>query len=257
MNNETNTKIKTSELAGIAIVDSKVSVADLQRQLADTEKEFDRFRGKNAEKWEGEEWHEVSKKAGAIRVQLFDLTGDYYGKSRIKQIKPSDEALNADYDSPWDVPKEVMSWVRRNSSLLTSDATDAVRWSRIVDTLKEDRYPSGDITLYRSVDGDDIRPGDWVTTDRSYAEDHLSKYLNGNGQILEETVDGRDVLVSPTGNNEEAIYAPREYSGPVKTNHASKSVNDSAKAFIGEEGMLALKEAAGFGPEIEQEREAE
>jgi len=29
-------------------------------------------------------------------------------------------------------------------------------------------------------------------------------------------VNGRDVLISPTGNNEEAIYAPLKYSIDVK-----------------------------------------
>jgi hypothetical protein len=37
-------------------------------------------------------------------------------------------------------------------------------------------------------------------------------YFNGNGKIVSMDVDGRDVLVSPTGNYEEAIYAPLQYS---------------------------------------------
>jgi hypothetical protein len=32
------------------------------------------------------------------------------------------------------------------------------------------------------------------------------------------------VLVSPTGNHEEAIYAPREFSGAYKPNEAQGSV---------------------------------
>lgn len=135
-----------------------------------------------------------------------------------KSKKPDDALLSAEYLSPEDVPVEVRRWVRDHCSLLTSDATDAVRWSRIVDTLADDRYPEGDITMFRAatLDCDDIRPGDWVTTDREYAEMHLRRYLDGKGHILEERVDGRDVLFSPSGNPEEAIYAPRELSAPIQ-----------------------------------------
>lgn len=130
--------------------------------------------------------------------------------------KPSDEALTARYDSPDEVPADVRTWVRRNAAIIVSDATDAVRWSRIEDTLSDDRYDEGPITIYRAAEaGADIRPGDWVTTDRSYGEMHLRRHLKGKGQIIEQEVDGRDVLVSPTGNSEEAIYAPRNLSGPV------------------------------------------
>ncbi len=191
-------------------------VTNLQKQLAETEKEFDKFKGKNKGtefEWEGPGWQLVDTKCAEIRSQLFDLTGDYYGRPKIKPAKPASELLEADYDAPWDVPKEVLAWLRKNASLLTSDATDAVRWSRIIDTVNDERYPSGELTIYRAVEqGDDIRPGDWVTTERIYAEEHLSRYLGGKGRILEEAVEGADVLVSPTGNADEAIYAPAHYS---------------------------------------------
>jgi len=41
-------------------------------------------------------------------------------------------------------------------------------------------------------------------------------YFDGKGRIISMDVDGRDVLVSPTGNYEEAIYAPLKYSIDVK-----------------------------------------
>ncbi len=151
----------------------------------------------------------LKERLNALRAEFASLTSN-------KPARPSDKALQAQYDTPDQVPINVRNWVRDNASLLTSDATDATRWNRIADTLDDDRYPSGDLTIYRAVaDGDEIRAGDWVSTDRKYAEMHLSKYLNGKGEILEETVNGRDVLVSPTGNNEEAIYAPRSLSGPI------------------------------------------
>lgn len=199
-------------------------VAALQQALAQVEAKFEPLRKQR--KWRGDEWDALAREAAEIRRQLFALTGDAYGEPKIKKIGPSDDLLDAEYASPDEVPPGVMSWVRQHASLLTSDATDAVRWSRIVDTLNDDRYPEGDLVIYRAVDGREIRPGDWVTTIREYAEEHLERYLGGNGQVVEEIVNGRDVLVSPTGNDEEAIYAPREFSGPYRTAADREDVNE-------------------------------
>lgn len=193
---------------------STTDVKELQEQLRAVEGKYELLRVKGVR--DGPEWMAISKEAAPIHVRLFELTGDHYGRPKVRLSKPSDEALEAQYLSPDDVPSDVRRWVQKNSNLLTSDATDAVRWGRITDTLDDDRYESDDLTVYRAVaNGDEIRPGDWVTTDRKYASDHLARWLDGKGCILEETVDGRDVLMSPTGNYEEAIYAPRALSGPV------------------------------------------
>jgi hypothetical protein len=213
--NEAMTNNDVGNQGGRSADDSTPGVVKrLQDQLAKIEAAYEPLRKRKAF---GAEWSDVEARASAVMGQLSALTGDPYGKKTVKLQTPSDDALNAEYSSPKDVPQDVRAWVQKNSSILTSDATDAVRWGRIADTLKDDRYPSGDLTIYRAVaDGDEIRAGDWVTTERRYAEMHLSKYLSGKGQILEETVNGRDVLVSPTGDNEEAIYAPRSLSGPVE-----------------------------------------
>jgi hypothetical protein len=190
-------------------------VASLQnrlRHIETTELETLRARGIR----QGPESEAIERRAVEIRKQLFELTGDWYGRPKQpKEPRPSGDELDAAYESPDCVPAHVLRWVRRHCSLLNSDATDAVRWSRIIDTRDDERYPEGEIVVYRAVaDGDDIRPGDWVTLEREYAEEHLRRWLNNRGRILTECVDGRDVLVSPTGNPEEAIYAPRELSGP-------------------------------------------
>ncbi|MEM8515094.1 hypothetical protein RCH14_004454 [Massilia sp. MP_M2] len=197
---------------------STPTVEDLQKQLAEIEQRFKPLIEQGAQG--SEQWEQTRKDAAAVRVQLFDLTGDYYGKPKVKAQRPDDALLEASYASPDDVPEAVMKWVRSKSSTLFADASDAVRWARIVGTLGHDRFARGDVTLYRAIEAgaemiDEIRPGDWVTADRAYAEEHLQRSLSGKGQILEMTVDGRDVLVSPTGNDEEAIYAPRELSGSI------------------------------------------
>jgi hypothetical protein len=135
--------------------------------------------------------------------------------------QPSDEIMNAEYNHPSEIPPDVYQAATKKN-VITSDANDAVRWARILGTNKDPRYPSGRTTVYRAVDGDGIREGDWVTTERQYAEDHNKRYLGGKGKIEEMDVDGRDLLQSPTGNSEEAIYAPMELSGPYSAYRKTK-----------------------------------
>lgn len=190
----------------------------LQKQL----KDLDNWFGSHSYGKAGYEfWDKKVGAADEIRRKLHQLTGDPYGETKEdkekKLIKPS--GLNSRYDSPIDVPKNVYRWIMKNTSLLTTDATDAVRWSRIINTKDDARYPRGEITIYRAIDDygyDDIREGDWVTTDEKYAIRHNNMYFDGRGKIISMDVDGKDVLVSPTGNHEEAIYAPLKYSIDVK-----------------------------------------
>lgn len=196
---------------------AKMDVLALQARLADLEAQYEPMRKPGNRNYPL--WDAISAAAAQCRQRLFELTGDSYGRPKTKPTRPSDEELGAVYDAPNAIPATLMSWARENLGIITSDGTDLVRWSRIVDTLDDERLDEGEITIYRAVDGDDIREGDWVTTDRRYAEMHLARHLKGRGQVVEMTVDGRDVLVSPTGNAEELIYAPREFSGP----HLDKS----------------------------------
>lgn len=196
-------------------------IKSLQKQLSDLEQSFEPLR--KARLYNTPEWYAKSEQAGLIRKQLWDLTGDSYGlPKKVKQKPPSDDLLLARYDSPDDVPAEVMAWLSRQS-IITGDATDAVRWSRIVNTSNDSRHHGESLTLYRAIGRgnedeemiQEIRPGDWVTTSLEYAQEHLRRYLGGDGSILEMDADGCDVLTSPTGNHEEAIYAPMDLSGPA------------------------------------------
>jgi len=195
-----------------------INVKELQKQLW----KLDNWFGNNGYGTVGyKDWDIKVEEANSIRRKLHQLTGDPYGETKAdkekKNIKPI--GLNNRYDKPTDVSKNMYRWILNNTSLLTTDATDAVRWSRIINTRNDNRYPRGEITIYRAVDNhdfDEIREGDWVTTDEKYAIQHNNMYFNGNGKVISMDVDGRDVLVSPTGNYEEAIYAPLEYSIDVK-----------------------------------------
>jgi hypothetical protein len=192
-----------------------LEVPALQARLTALEHQYEPMRRPG--KRDDAVWEAISAAAAQCRSRLFAMTGDSYGKPKVKVPRPSDDELYATYDTPDLVPKALMHWARRNLSLLTSDATDLVRWSRIVDTLEDERMDKGSVTLYRAVDGDGIRPGDWVTTSEAYAQMHLQRHLKGKGLVLQLEVDGSDVLLSPTGNFEELIYAPRDLSGPHQT----------------------------------------
>lgn len=223
---------------------SSPEVKRLQKLLADKEKWFQyNGYGKPGHQY----WEEKENEVKQIRQKLFDLTGDAYGISQAdkdkKKIKP--DGVDAVYNHPSEIPIDVYNWVSSNMSLLTSDATDAVRWGRIINTQDDSRYPRGEIMLYRAVDDasyDEIRPGDWVTADEKYAIQHNNKYFDGKGEIISMYADGRDVLVSPTGNYEEAIYAPMELSGPLK-----KKIRESYVLNEGEiwrqGGMVLIKGA--------------
>jgi hypothetical protein len=206
------------------------SVKELQEKLVQIEGRYEPLRKSGVR--EGQEWDQIGKEAAAVRRTLYELTGDAYGRPKVKRVKPDDSLLEATYETPEDVPPEVLAWVR-SQSLLHSDATDAVRWARIIDTQSDARYPQDEVlTLYRAVERnvavDEIRPGDWVTTERGYAEEHLRRWFGGKGTILEMEAVGRDVLVSPTGNDEEAIYAPYALSGPVNRKSAAAPVEQNA-----------------------------
>jgi hypothetical protein len=141
---------------------------------------------------------------------------DVYGTKKPQSINV---LLNKEYDHPAKIPIEVYEYIQKNGNLITNDASDAVRWCRILNTEDDERYEEDEITIYRAVDNrnyDEIRPGDWVTLEEQYAINHNEKYFNGRGKVISENVNGKDVLVSPTGDPEEAIYAPLKYSKPYE-----------------------------------------
>lgn len=201
----------------IKLYESTNKVKLLQKNLWGLENWFQNNSPTSVKNFNQKDWEAKGDEAVKIRQELFKLTGDYYGETKEDKAKQNIKPKGVDdrYDSPEDVPLNVYRWISKNTSILTSDASDAIRWSRIINTKNDWRYPSGTITVYRAVDNtsyNDIREGDWVTTDRKYAIDHNNRYFNGKGKVIEMEVDGKDVLVSPTGNAEEAIYAPLEYS---------------------------------------------
>lgn len=204
----------------------------------------------------GERVEALREWAKDLRVMLHALTGDWYGKPQAGKYRPSSEVVDAVYDSPDAIPLELLNWARKNSAV-TSDATDLMRWARIVDSGRHERFESGPMTVFRAIGRGDhfeevIRPGDWVTPDRAYAEDHLQRWLGGDGQVLEMNVDGRDVLVSPTGNAEEAIYAPFDLSGPHPGAMAEGSVMPKAEVLMNDPVKLAAHIKAGdtFGERL-------
>lgn len=204
-------------------LNGELDIIRTAQQMLSKEDDKNRKKGNNVDlsakrKELTNKWEQIGEKMAEVRKELYktynmDEHGNPVGQKR-KIDKPSDDELYAEYNSPDEVPRNVMNYLIRHNQILTSDATDAVRWARIYNTEDDERYPSGQIEIYRATDSnyDEIRPGDWVTTSPEYANMHLTKYLK-HGHVISDVVDGKDVLVSPTGNAEEAIYAPLMYSG--------------------------------------------
>ncbi|MCI8460197.1 MAG: ParB N-terminal domain-containing protein, partial [Bacilli bacterium] len=62
--------------------------------------------------------------------------------------------------------------------------------------------PEGYLKIYRATPDNKINPGDWVTPSKKYAQEHLERSLNGNGNIVEITVKAKDVLFAGDDINE-------------------------------------------------------
>jgi hypothetical protein len=236
-----------------AVGSSSNEIKSLQKQLKDIEDSYEPLR--RAGKFDTEEWESIGKRATEVRTKLKKLSGSLYGEKTIRNglatVPP--KKFNDSYETPYDVPKNVMDYAL-SQNIITSDANDAIRLSRIYDTQNEARLSGSNVKLYRAVEHGKggIRPGDWVTTDRNYAIDHNNRYFDGKGSIEEVVVDGKDILESPTGNAEEAIYAPFELSGKnsKKKPQAISSTRNSdkfSKAINDIRGSSALKTMAASG----------
>lgn len=70
--------------------------------------------------------------------------------------------------------------------------------------------PEAEITIYRATIGDKINPGDWVTPSKKYAQEHLKRSLNGNGNIVEQKVKAKDILFAGDDINEFGYFPESE-----------------------------------------------
>lgn len=53
--------------------------------------------------------------------------------------------------------------------------------------------PDGQINIYRATLGDTFNDGDWITLSPTYAENHLRDQLGGNGRVISQKVNVRDI----------------------------------------------------------------
>ena len=91
------------------------------------------------------------------------------------KVRGRNRLRNIDYDSvnfehPGLIPPDQI-W----SGDIVTWGSNRVRWSRIIDTANDKRYGTTEtpVTMYRAaIYGGGIRPGDWITPFKEYAEDH-------------------------------------------------------------------------------------
>lgn len=65
---------------------------------------------------------------------------------------------------------------------------------------------NGMVTIYRAGGGDPIKPGDYVTESRAYAQGHIENNLGGEGTIVSMVVSLDDLF--PADGPHEFWYAP-------------------------------------------------
>ena len=53
--------------------------------------------------------------------------------------------------------------------------------------------PNAQIDIYRATTGDAINDGDWITLSPSYAKQHLRDQLDGNGRVISQKANVRDI----------------------------------------------------------------
>jgi hypothetical protein len=96
-----------------------------------------------------------------------------------------------------------------NVSMFDLSDRNFTRLSRATIALGNENKPSDStVTAYRALpDGYSIETGDWVTTDKQYADDHLEKKLDGQGCVASIEVSG-DTLYETSSVNEQ-VFVPR------------------------------------------------
>lgn len=101
------------------------------------------------------------------------------------------------YDLTEMYPDDVYGMMGRQYYGTGNDRVDNAAYS-VVQSLKG--RPNAPVTIYRAVDASvpdaKIRPGDWVTTVRSYAKEHGESTLRGQYKIVQKKVYARDIYTS-------------------------------------------------------------
>ena len=87
----------------------------------------------------------------------------------------------------------------------------------------------GRVTIYRAMTGDRIRPGDYVTNSKAYAEDHLAAALRGEGKVV--AIPNVKLSELQAMNPNEFFYTPE-----------SITKHDSIESYHEEQARTALKE---------------
>jgi hypothetical protein len=96
-----------------------------------------------------------------------------------------------------------------NVSMFDLSDRNFTRLSRATIALgNENKLSDSTVTAYRALpDGYSIETGDWVTTDKQYADDHLENTLDGKGCVASIEVSG-DTLYETSSVNEQ-VFVPR------------------------------------------------
>lgn len=79
--------------------------------------------------------------------------------------------------------------------------------------------PNANVTIYRATPSNEINPGDWVTLSRSYAQEHLERVLNNEGNIVKKVVKAKDIQWAGDDINEFGYFP----DGDIKNSISNKT----------------------------------
>lgn len=173
--------------------------------------------------------------------------------------RPSEDYGNAsDFERNMDNIFEHPEWYLDMTEPYNRESLNALRKVR--------NNPEGKLKIYRATPGDKINPGDWVTPSKKYAQEHLERSLNGDGNIIEITVKAKDVLFAGDDINEFGYFPENEkYSREdgtwqqfVESNFKSKGTktdfNDTRLNSNNTEQNLINKEVEKITSKYEREK---
>ena len=90
--------------------------------------------------------------------------------------------------------------------------------------------PDGKLTLYRATPtGEPIRPGDYVTNERAYAEQHIAANLGGKGKITKLVATLDDIY--PADGPKEFWFAPKSLEKDIRYAVEKKAGEEQPRGF--------------------------
>ena len=102
--------------------------------------------------------------------------------------------------------------------------------------------PNANVTIYRATPSNEINPGDWVTLSKSYAQEHLERVLNNEGNIVKKVVKAKDIQWAGDDVNEFGYFP----DGDIKNSISNTNFQENQSNVVDSIGRKLSKEQQNF-----------